>query len=65
MFRVVEYLQRFDVVHMQVWDADEEYGEVEKALEGAGKPYMLSFALLDVVHKYELRNVVVMQPWLR
>jgi hypothetical protein len=26
---VTEYLQRFDVVHRQVWDADEEYGEVE------------------------------------
>jgi hypothetical protein len=62
---VTEYLQRFDVVQRRVWDADEEYGEVEEALEGPGKPYMLSSALCDVVHKYVLRNVAIMQPWLR
>jgi hypothetical protein len=62
---VTEYLQRFDVVHRWVWDADEEYGEVEEALEGAGKSYMLSFALRDVAHKYVLRNVAIMQPWLK
>jgi hypothetical protein len=62
---VTEYLQRFDVVQRRVWDANEEYGEVEEALEGAGKPYMLSSALRDVAHKYVLQNVAIMQPWLR
>jgi hypothetical protein len=62
---VTEYLQRFDVVQRRVWDADEEYGEVEEALEGAGKSYMLSSALRDVAHKYVLQNVAIMQPWLR
>jgi hypothetical protein len=62
---VTEYLQRFDVVHRRVWDADEEYGEVEEGLEGVGKPYMLSFALRDVAHIYVLRNVAVLQSWLR
>jgi hypothetical protein len=62
---VTEYLQRFNVVHRQVWDADTEYGEVEEALEGASKPYMLSCALCDVAYKYVFQNVDVMQPWLR
>jgi hypothetical protein len=35
---VTEYPQRFDVVQRRVWDANEEYGDVEEALEGAGKP---------------------------
>jgi hypothetical protein len=38
---------------------------VEEALEGAGKPYMLSSALRDVAHKYVLQNVAIMQPWFR
>ena len=48
---VNEYLQRFNVVHKQVWDANEEHSEVDEALEGANKPYMLSFVLHDVAHK--------------
>jgi hypothetical protein len=51
---VIEYLQRFDVVHRRIWDANEEYSEVEEALEGASKPYMLSSMLRDVAHKYVL-----------
>jgi hypothetical protein len=62
---VTEYLQRFDVVKRRVWDADEEYGDVEEAVEGAGKPYMMTSALRDIAHKYVLRNVAVMQPCLR
>jgi hypothetical protein len=62
---VTEYLQRFDVVHRRVWDADEEYGDAEEALEGVGKPYVLSSALRDIAHNYVLRNMAVMQPWLR
>jgi hypothetical protein len=59
---VTEYLQRFDVVHQRVWDADEEYGDAEEVLEGAGKPFMLSPELYDVAHKYVLKNIAVMQP---
>jgi hypothetical protein len=62
---VIEYLQRFDVVKRRVWDANEEYGDVEEAVEGAGKPYMMTSALRDIAHKYVLRNVAVMQPYLR
>jgi hypothetical protein len=62
---VTEYLQRFDVVQRRVWDADEEYGDVEEALKGAEKPYMMTSALRDIAHKYVLRNVAVMQPYLR
>jgi hypothetical protein len=61
---VTEYLQRFDVVHRRVWDAEEEYGGVEEALEGVGKPFFMTAALRDIAHKYELRNVPVMEPWL-
>jgi hypothetical protein len=59
---VTEYLQRFDVVHRQVWDAEEEYGNAEEVLEGAGKPYLMTAELCDVVHQYVLRNISVMQP---
>jgi hypothetical protein len=62
---ITEYLQRFDVVHRQVWDADKEYGDVEEALEGAGKPYVMTTALRDIAHEYVLRNVAIMQPCLR
>jgi hypothetical protein len=62
---VTEYLQRFDVVHMRVWDADKEYGDVEEALEGASKPYVMTAALRDIADQYVLQNVAVMQPWLR
>jgi hypothetical protein len=62
---ITEYLQRFDVVHRRVWDDDEEYGDVKEALEGTGKLYVLSSALRDIAHKYVLRNVAVMDPWLR
>jgi hypothetical protein len=62
---VTEYLQRFDVVQRRVWDAEEEYGDVEEALEGAGKPFLMTAALRDVAHKYVLQNVAVMEPWLR
>jgi hypothetical protein len=48
-----------------VWDADEEYGDVEEAVEDASKSYMLSSALWDTAHNYVLRNVAVMQPWFR
>ena len=48
-----------------MWDADEEYGDAEEALEGASKPYVLSSALRDIACNYILQNVAVMQPWLR
>jgi hypothetical protein len=47
---VTEYLQRFDVVHRQVWDAEEEYGDVEEVLEGVGKPYLMTAELCDIAH---------------
>jgi hypothetical protein len=36
-----KYLQRFDIVNRRVWDAVEEYGDVEEVLEGGGKLYMI------------------------
>jgi hypothetical protein len=59
---VTEYLQRFDVVYRRVWDAEEEYGDVEEVLEGARKPYLMTTELRDVVHQYVLHNISVMQP---
>jgi hypothetical protein len=61
---VTEYLQRFDVVQRRVWDADEEYGDIEEVLEGAGKPYMMTSALRDIRHKHVFYDVAVMQPCL-
>lgn len=62
---VTEYLQQFDVVERRVWDADKEYGDAEEVLEGGAKPYIMTTALRDAAHKYVLRNMSVMQPWLR
>jgi hypothetical protein len=59
---VTEYLQRFDVVHRQVWDAEEEYGNAEEVLEGAGKSYLMTAELRNVAHQYVLRNISMMQP---
>jgi hypothetical protein len=59
---VTEYLQRFDVVHKRVWDVEEEYGDVEEVLEGAGKPYLITAELCDVAHQYVLCNISMMQP---
>jgi hypothetical protein len=47
---VTEYLQRFDVVYKRVWDAKEEYGDVEEVLEGAGKSYLMTAELRDIAH---------------
>jgi hypothetical protein len=62
---VTKYLQRFDIVQRQVWNMEEEYNDVEEALEGAGKPFFMTAALWDVAYKYVLRNVAVMGPWLQ
>ena len=51
---VTKYLQRFDIVYKQVWDAEEEYGDAEEVLEGAGKLYLMTLELRDVVYKYVL-----------
>ena len=47
---VTEYLQRFDYVYRQVWDAEEEYGDVEEVLEGVGKSYLMIAELRNVAH---------------
>jgi hypothetical protein len=44
-------------------DIDEEYGDAEEVLEGAGKPYMMSPALRDLAHQYALAYMAIMQPW--
>jgi hypothetical protein len=38
------------------------FGDMEEALEGAGKPYMLSFALRDTAYQHVLRNVASCNP---
>jgi hypothetical protein len=42
---ITEYLQRFDAIQRQVWDAEEEYGDVEEVLEGVGKEYVMTLAV--------------------
>jgi hypothetical protein len=59
---VTEYLQKFDVVHQRVWDPEEEYGDVEEVLEGAGIPYIMTVELRDIAHQYVLHNISAMQP---
>jgi len=61
---VIEYLQQFEAVQRRVWDAEEEYGDVEEVLEGAGRAYMMTAALRDISHQYMLNNAATVQPWL-
>lgn len=61
---VTEYLQRFDTMHRRMWDADEEYGDVEEILEGIGQTYMMDASLRNLAHQYILNNAAIIQPWL-
>ncbi len=60
-----EYLHRFEVVDRRVWDADEEYGDAEEVVEGAGSKYLMSATLRDLAHQYALSNLSIMEPWHR
>ena len=53
---ITEYLQSFEVTNRCVWDADEEYGDAEEVLQGAGKAYVMTLALRDLAHQYVLSN---------
>jgi hypothetical protein len=59
---ITKYLQRFDVVQWRVWDAGEEYGDVEEVPEGAEKLYVMTAELRDLAHQYVLSNAAIMQP---
>jgi hypothetical protein len=59
---ITEYLERFDTIHKRVWDAEEEYGDVEKVLKGAGRPYVMTLGMRDLAHQYVLINTTIMQP---
>jgi hypothetical protein len=60
---VTEHLQRFEGTQRRVWDADEEYGDAEDVLQGAGKTYVLSSELRDIAHQYVLANASIMQEF--
>ena len=62
---ITEYMQRFEVVDRRVWDADEEYGDAEEVLEGAGTTFVMTQALRDVAHQYVLTNISLLEPWHR
>ena len=62
---ITEYLQRFEVVDRRVWDADEEYGDAEEVLEGAGSSYLMTPALRELAHQYVLTNISLLEPWHR
>ena len=62
---ITEYLQRFEVVDRRVWDADEEYGDAEEVLEGAGSSYVMTPALRELAHQYVLTNISLLEPWHR
>jgi hypothetical protein len=62
---ITEYLHKFEVVDRRVWDADEEYGDAEEVLEGAGTKYLMTAALRDAAHQYALTNLSLMAPWHR
>ena len=62
---ITEYLQRFEIVDRRVWDADEEYGDAEEVLEGAGSGYVMSPPLRELAHQYVLTNISLLEPWQR
>jgi hypothetical protein len=57
---ITEYLHKFEVVDRRIWDADEEYGDAEEVLEGAGTKFLMTPALRDRAHQYALTNLCVM-----
>ena len=60
-FFITEYLHRFEATERRVWDEDEEYGDAEEVLQGAGRPYIMSPELRDVAHQYMLSNISIME----
>ena len=62
---ITKYFHKFEVVDRRVWDADEEYGDAEEVLEGAGTKYLMTPTLRDVAHQYALTNLSLMAPWHR
>ena len=62
---ITEYMQRFEVVDRRVWDADEEYGDAEEVLEGAGTTFVMTQALRDLAHQHVLTNISLLEPWHR
>jgi hypothetical protein len=62
---ITEYMQRFEVVDRRVWDADEEYGDAEEVLEGAGTSFIMSPPLRELAHQYVLTNISLLEPWHR
>ena len=44
-----------------MWDEDEEYGDAEEVLQGAGRPYVMTPEFRDVAHQYVLSNASAMQ----
>jgi hypothetical protein len=62
---ITEYLHRFEGTQRRVWDEDEEYGDAEEVLQGAGKPYVMSPEMRVVAHQYVLSNASAMQDLFR
>jgi hypothetical protein len=47
---ITKFFQRFDIVQRRMWDAEEEYGDAEEVLEGAGRPYVMTASMRDLAH---------------
>lgn len=62
---ITEYLHRFEGTQRRVWDEDEEYGDAEEVLQGAGKPYVMNPEMVTVAHQYVLSNASAMQDLYR
>lgn len=60
---ITKYLQRFEVVDRQVWDAKKKNGDAKEVVEGVGAKYLLSPTLRDLAHQYALSNISLMKPW--
>ena len=43
-----------------MWDVEEEYGDAEEVLEGAGNSYTMTPAVRDLAHLYVLANIAIM-----
>jgi hypothetical protein len=61
---ITKDLQRFDVVKWQIWDVDEEKGDVGEMLRGSSTKFFTSPGLCDAAHEYVLANISIMMPWM-
>jgi hypothetical protein len=62
---ITKYLGRFEVVQWQIWDVDEEEGDVNEVLEGVGMKYVMRLHLPSQLDQVLLYYIIRYPTYLR